>query len=74
MIVSGYLLALYCDNEKAHPNGWLDEIRQFPIEFSCDGKNSFSNARKMARQSGWKLNLDGTCLCPKCNSTNKTNP
>ena len=69
MIVSGYSLELYCDNENGrrltnqHPN---HEYGEFPHVYT--GERG-STCRKMARKSGWKLDLEnGEAYCPKCNS------
>jgi hypothetical protein len=68
MIVGGYTLMLYCDND-IHPNGFvdLDSTLKAEGEFTFDGPKSYSTVRKMARQAGWKLKKDGSCLCPDCN-------
>lgn len=68
MIVGGYTLELYCDNESVHPKGWLDAKSNQKAfgEFTADVANSYSKARKAAKKAGWVLRRDGTCVCPYC--------
>lgn len=67
MIVGGYSLQLYCDNESNHLHWWYDENTRFPLEYTADGPNSYQLTRRYARREGWILKRDGTCICPICN-------
>jgi hypothetical protein len=64
MIVGCYSLDLYCDAERAYPDG-IHEFREFPHTFTAE---LGSVCRKRARKSGWKLDLKNfEAYCPKCN-------
>lgn len=78
MIVSGYLLDLYCDNPDSdvHRHGYYDiasDYTQFPFSYTADGKGCYSEVRRLAKKDGWKFNRDGTVLCPKCAKTTLKN-
>ena len=57
MIVGGYVLDIYCDNEDC-PHGSYWWPRHYTGEFG-------STCRKRARRDGWLLNA-GRTLCPNC--------
>lgn len=65
MIVGGYSLHLYCDvggdpYAKNCPNKpWHGK----PTEF--DGKSKHDTYTQ-ARRQGWKINVEGRAICPKC--------
>ncbi len=65
MIVGGYTLDLYCDNEKPYPDG-IHPFKYFPQEFVGETRQECA---KEARQVGWKLNFNKrTAICPICNN------
>lgn len=68
-IASGYVLHLYCDNDAAHPNGYLteDSFNSFPVEIVTDGPKCYTQARKTARKMGWIFHKNGRTTCPYCN-------
>lgn len=57
MIVGGYTLDLYCDNEQAH--GVKGVYNEYVHEFGA-------TCRAMARKDGWKLTPEGKAYCPLC--------
>lgn len=63
MIVGCYHLCLYCERKSA-----AHEFDEFPHEFTAEFG---SECRAQARLKGWKLNKDGTAICPKCNKRGK---
>jgi hypothetical protein len=63
MQVGGYTLDLYCD--RINPT---HEHKEFPHTFYGE---LGTKCRKAARKAGWKLQVDGTTICPKC-SGNKS--
>jgi len=59
MIIGGYTLDLYCDQENEN-----HEYNEFPQKYYHE-QGSVCRAR--ARKAGWVLHKDGTATCPKCN-------
>ena len=73
MIVGGYALDLYCDNEME--SGTRQERFEHtgsdmfpgPGRATYTHDESGSKARAAARRNGWKLDLEnGRALCPVC--------
>ena len=67
MIAGCYTLELYCENYKAgvnFPDEHGHKWDEFPWTYSHE---LGSRCRAKARKAGWKLLLDGTAFCPKCN-------
>lgn len=73
MIIGGYALDLYCDNEME--SGTREERWKHmgSKEFPGPGQATFvheesgSKARAAARNAGWKLDLENSrALCPTC--------
>jgi hypothetical protein len=68
-IVSGYTLALYCDNSQYSEYTSYEDIGDheygsFPQEYVGEFG---SKCREKARKEGWKLDLkSGKAYCPKC--------
>lgn len=58
MLAGCYFLHLYCDAKNPK-----HRFGEFPHEYTDE---LGSVCRKMARKDGWKINKDGTALCPKC--------
>jgi hypothetical protein len=56
MIVEGYALSLYCDNEEAH-----EALAQ--EHFNADTK---TQCWRKARKRGWRFIGDGKVICPDC--------
>jgi hypothetical protein len=73
VIVGGYDLHLYCDNDPERP--WAPGDLHHYGEFPHQNFGSFEHgwqARAMARRLGWFLDLRrGRALCPKCNPKSK---
>lgn len=63
MIVSAYTLDLYCENE--HPYE-TPGYRTYEAQFVVDGPKCYKDARKKARDAGWKLTHDRKAYCPAC--------
>lgn len=68
MIVGGYKLDLYCDNEIDEPydekpyDKWGHHFQEFPHTFTDEYG---SKCRSEARKKGWLIRR-GKALCPKC--------
>lgn len=70
MIVGGYLLDLYCDNEdapeqhyKAPYNPQAHQFREFPHQYTGETR---AECVRQARAEGWLIGKTRQ-LCPKCN-------
>lgn len=60
MIVGGYSLHLYCDNNKGHRLNDSSSKAEYD-----DIKESFCFAK--AKSDGWKIDRkNGTAICPTC--------
>lgn len=68
MIVGGYSLHLYCDNEEACARR-RKYLKTNHDEFFGE---TASECRRKARQCGWKVDtMAGTALCPDCAKVEK---
>lgn len=73
MIVGGYTLDLYCDNEMESGTRQERWEHAGSEDFPGPGRATYthdecgSKARAAARRAGWKLDLEnGRALCPAC--------
>lgn len=57
-LAGGYTLHLYCDHTSDEHS-----FEEFPHQFYAE---TGAECRREARQTGWKINRDGTATCPKC--------
>lgn len=76
MIVGGYALDLYCDNEMEEGTRQERWEHMGSEEFPGPGRATYvheesgAKARAKARLAGWKLDLlNGRALCPSCVKT-----
>jgi hypothetical protein len=82
MIVGGYTLDLYCDNDQDDNKNyhWILTngtyiVGDYEINHQYVGEN-FSEAVRQAKKDGWKVNRkNDICICPVCmGKFNKTTP
>ena len=74
MIVGGYSLDLYCENDEiSHyllPSG-IYLVGNTEVKHQYAG-NTFIECARQARKDGWKINTKNhTCICPVCRNTIK---
>lgn len=68
MIVRGYSIDVYCDNEDVEHEYMKDRD-------SFGGAETYQQCAKMARAQGWYLSRDRRrALCPKCNPKHHQQP
>lgn len=72
MIVGGYTMDLYCDNDVEQP--WYTKGHSKPGDYGTETypDTYYAQTRaqciKMARKAGWTFRRDGTLdKCPTCN-------
>jgi hypothetical protein len=69
-----YALDLYCDNRRENlPGLATDGVHawdEFPHQYTAE---TGGECRKRARDAGWIVRLDGSCICPKCSGKKRPN-
>ncbi len=65
MIVGGYALDLYCENE--NDSKYTHQYNEFPHRYAYE---LGSTCRRMARKDGWLLSRN-RAICPKCRKNKK---
>lgn len=71
MIIGGYTVHLYCDNEKAkHRLRQLDgayhmSVAGVEFDYEFAGRNE-AQCLRQAKNTGWRISRDKIVICPVC--------